>query len=106
LTRLVSELRLNPDVVNVLIEHILAKNNQRLNKAYVEKVAVTWSRLKITTVEEALKELENEQGNVRSGGKKKREDVLPQEVTSDRELTDEEKRRIIAKMKSLGGKNE
>jgi len=106
LTRLVSELRLNPDVVNVLIEHILAKNNQRLNKAYVEKVAVTWSRLKITTVEEALKELENEQGNVRSGGKKKREDVLPLEVSSDRELTDEEKRRIIAKMKSLGGNKE
>lgn len=106
LTRLVSELRLNPDVVNVLIEHILAKNNQRLSKAYVEKVAVTWSRLKITTVEEALKELENEQGNMKSGGKKKREDVLPQEVSSDRELTDEEKRRIIAKMKSLGGNDE
>lgn len=46
------------EVVNVLIEYVLAKTNQQFNKAYVEKVAASWARKGIDTREKALKEFD------------------------------------------------
>ena len=37
-----------------MIEYVLDKNNQNLNKNYVEKVASSWVRLKIDTKDKAL----------------------------------------------------
>ena len=42
------------EVVNVLIEYVLNSTKQQFNKAYVEKVAANWARLKIDTKEKAL----------------------------------------------------
>ncbi|NLZ75402.1 MAG: hypothetical protein GX914_02765 [Erysipelotrichia bacterium] len=52
------ELQLKPEVVNVLIEHCLENTNQKLSKDYVEKVATTWIRQKVETLEDALKQKE------------------------------------------------
>jgi replication initiation and membrane attachment protein len=57
--RLISSLvirqRLNPEVVNVLIEHALASSSDKsLKKAYVETIAASWSRLGIATKQQAL----------------------------------------------------
>ena len=57
--RLISSLvlrqRLNPEVVNVLIEHALASSSDKsLKKSYVETIAASWSRLGIATKQQAL----------------------------------------------------
>ncbi|MFQ7536639.1 MAG: DnaD domain protein [Clostridium sp.] len=39
---LISDFKMKPEVVNVLIEYVLKMKNQQFPKAYVEKVASTW----------------------------------------------------------------
>ncbi len=51
---LMLEQKLNPGVVNVLIDYILKVNNKKLNKDYVETIAGQWKRLKVETVVEAM----------------------------------------------------
>ena len=57
---LMVDMGLQPGVVNVLISYVLKINNQKLNKNYVETIAGQWKRLKIETVEEAMKVSEKE----------------------------------------------
>lgn len=45
------------EVVNLLIEYVLDNTNQNLQRSYVEKVASTWSRLKIDSKEKALEQI-------------------------------------------------
>ncbi len=51
---LMLEQKLNPGVVNVLIDYILKINNKKLNKDYVETIVGQWKRLKIETVVDAM----------------------------------------------------
>lgn len=51
---------LKPGVVNVLIDYILKTNNNKLTKNLAETIAGQWQRLKIETVEEAMKVAEKE----------------------------------------------
>ena len=44
---LIRDYRMQPEVVNVLIEYVLDTKNQQFPKAYVEKVAGTWVRLDV-----------------------------------------------------------
>jgi replication initiation and membrane attachment protein len=53
------QLQMKPEVINVLIEHCLENTNQKLSRDYVEKVATTWIRQKVETLEDALKQKEN-----------------------------------------------
>lgn len=57
---LISEYKMKPEVVNVLIEYVLKTKNQQFPKAYVEKVASTWVRLGIDTSEKALAQIKEE----------------------------------------------
>ncbi|MEG2506861.1 MAG: DnaD domain protein [Longicatena sp.] len=62
---LISDFKMKPEVVNVLIEYVLQTRNQQFSKAYVEKIAGTWVRLEIDTYEKALAHIQEEQkGNV------------------------------------------
>ncbi|WP_331835884.1 DnaD domain protein [Erysipelothrix piscisicarius] len=45
-------------VINVLIEYILETNDKNLNRGFVEKVASSWKRRGVKTLEDALKEKE------------------------------------------------
>ena len=51
---LITDFKMKPEVVNVLIEYVLEKTNQRFSKSYVEKIASVWVRLNIDTSEKAL----------------------------------------------------
>ena len=44
---LMVQLGLKPAVVNVLIEYVLGKNNNRLSKRYCEAIGASWARKKI-----------------------------------------------------------
>lgn len=51
---LMLEQKLNPGVVNVLIDYVLKVNNKKLNKDYVETIVGQWKRLKVETVVDAM----------------------------------------------------
>lgn len=51
---------LSAGVVNVLISYVLKVNNSKFTKSYVEAIASQWARLKIQTVEEAMRVSEEE----------------------------------------------
>ncbi len=57
---LIVEQKLNPGVVNVLIDYIIKINGNNLNKNFVETIAGQWKRLNITKVEEAMRQAEKE----------------------------------------------
>ncbi len=46
--------KLNPGVINVLIDYALKVNNMKLNKEFIETIAGQWKRLNIETVKEAM----------------------------------------------------
>ena len=51
---LMYEQRLNPGVVNVLIDYVLKVNHKKLNKDYIETIVGQWKRLKVETVVDAM----------------------------------------------------
>ena len=60
LESLLNDFKLNPVVVNVLIEYVLKIYNKKLTKNFLEAIASQWKRLNIETVEEAMKAAEKE----------------------------------------------
>lgn len=60
LETLIVDMKLNPAVVNVLIDYVLKSNNNKLTKAYVETIAGQWKRLNIETAKEAMEIAEKE----------------------------------------------
>ena len=46
--------KLRPEVVNVMVYYVMLRNDMRLSKSYVEKLAGHWSRKKVTTAREAM----------------------------------------------------
>lgn len=62
LESLVVDLNLQPAVVNVLIDYVLKKNNNKLNQAFVETIAGQWKRCNVETAAEAM-ELAKKENN-------------------------------------------
>ncbi len=60
LETLLSDFKLNPGVVNVLIDYVLKINNKKLTRGFLEAIASQWKRLNVETVEEAMREAEKE----------------------------------------------
>lgn len=60
LESLLTDFKLNPGVVNVLVDYVLKINNKKLTRAYIETIASQWKRLNVETVEEAMKAAEKE----------------------------------------------
>ena len=60
LESLLNDFKLNPGVVNGLIDYVLKINNKKLTKNFLEAIASQWKRLNIETVEEAMKAAEKE----------------------------------------------
>ena len=60
LEMLLIDLELNPAVVNVLIDYVLKKNNNKLTLSYVETIAGQWKRAGVKTAREAMEFAEKE----------------------------------------------
>ncbi len=60
LEMLLIDLNLKPAVVNVLIDYVLRKNNNKLNQAFIETIAGQWKRMNIETAEDAMLVAEKE----------------------------------------------
>lgn len=57
---LLEDLKLSPAVVNVLIDYVLKKNNNKLNRNYIETIAGQWKRSGVETADEAMSLAEKE----------------------------------------------
>ena len=57
---LLEDQKLNPAVINVLVDYVLRTNNNKLNKSYIETIAGHWKRSNIETAEEAMAIAEKE----------------------------------------------
>lgn len=80
---LMVQLGLKPAVVNVLIEYVLGKNNNRLSKSYCETIGSSFARKKIETAMDAYYELKN---NRNDNNQVQVEHVLESEEKDDMEL--------------------
>ncbi len=76
---LLVDLELSPAVVNVLIDYVLRKNNNRLTNAYVETIASQWKRADLKTAKEAMEfaEKEHKKYSKKSIGNQKKEIKVP-----------------------------
>ena len=57
---LIIDLELPPAVVNVLLDYVLRKNNNRLSKGYIETIAGQWKRAGLTNASDAMDFAERE----------------------------------------------
>ncbi len=99
LETLLTDLELKPAVVNVLIDYVLKKNNNKLNQAFVETIAGQWKRCNVETAEEAMElaKKENNKYNKKLPTNKKVDNNKPvwfNEDISKEEITREEQEEI------------
>lgn len=99
LENLIVDLKLNPAVVNVLIDYVLRTNNNKLTKAYIDTIASQWKRLGIETATEAMELAEKEHKKYKKVKtvETKKEDIIPSwfnKEISNEVLTEEEKKEL------------
>ena len=91
LEKLIIDLELSPAVVNVLIDYVLRKNNNRLTDGYVETIAAQWKRAGLKTAKEAMDFAEKE--HKKSLGKANKEqtkvNVTKTPIWFNQKITDE-----------------
>ena len=73
---LLEDQKLNPGVINVLVDYVLRTNNNKLTKSYIETIAGHWKRSNIETVEEAMAIAEKEHKK-NTSNKKSKNKVIP-----------------------------
>ncbi len=88
---LLEDQKLNPGVINVLIDYVLRTNNNKLTKSYIETIAGHWKRSNIETAEEAMSIAEKEHKKNMSNTKTKTKNkVIPRWFNEKIESTNEE----------------
>lgn len=102
-----SNFNFNNQVINVLLEFVLDKNEGNLGRGFVEKIASTWKRNKVETLEDALKIVAMDQPVSKAKTKVKKVAPMPEYVESTNEQVDEaEIARIRERLKNLGQQEE
>ena len=61
---LIIDQELTPAVVNVLLDYVLRKNNNKLSQAYIEAIAGQWKRAGLKTAREAMEFAEKENSKI------------------------------------------
>ncbi len=100
LEELAIDYKLNPGVINVLIDYVLKVNENKLTKGFVESLAGEWKRKKIEKVEEAIKLAKNEHKkheeysknneNIKKTKNKKTPEWFDKDIIKDQASIDEE----------------
>lgn len=102
LENLLVDLKLNPAVVNVLIDYVLKTNNNKLVKAYVDTIAGQWKRSGVETASEAMDFAEKE--HKKKTKRKKTLEKTPvwfnKEIEKE-EVSEEEKRELEELLKEF-----
>ena len=105
---LIVDLELKPAVVNVLIDYVLRRNNNKLNQAFIETIAGQWKRLNIKTAADAMSVAEKEHKKYtkkveRVSNKKitEKEPVWFNEKIEKKEISQEEKKELEELLKEF-----
>ncbi len=90
------ELKMQPAVINVLIDYVLRINDNKLNKSYVETIAGEWVRSNITTAKDAMERAEKQHKKNKMKIVKKQENVPVwfNEKNDSQDITDNEKQEL------------
>ena len=109
LEKLKMDMHFSNEVINIMIEYILKRSDNRLNSRFVDMVAGEWARDGVRTREDALKETKKS-----TGTRTRRQDVLPDYYNADpdrksngekmNEAEIEEMRRLLNQMPKGGKK--
>ena len=95
---LVIDLQMTPAVVNVLLDYVLRKNNNRLSQAYIETIAGQWKRAGLKTAAEAMdfaeKENKRMSKKIAVEPKSDKEPVWFNTINEKEELTSEEQKEL------------
>ena len=83
LENLLEDQKLNPAVINVLIDYVLKTNNNKLNKSYIETIAGHWKRSGIETASEAMAIAEKEHKKTSNNVPVKKKTSIPTPVWFD-----------------------
>lgn len=98
---LVRNMKLSPSVVNVLVEYVLNTYDMKLSRSVTEKIAASWVRLHIDSVEDALTLIQSQ------SVKKKtvKEKPLPQWYSEQQEVSsnDEDKEALLRSIRNKEG---
>ena len=89
LENLLIDLKLNPAVVNVLIDYTLRTNNNKLVKSYVETIAGQWKRSGIETASEAMALAEKEHKKKYKNEQSSKKSIIPSWFNEKIESTEE-----------------
>ncbi len=100
LETLLIDMELPPAVVNVLVDYVLRKNNNRLVKNYIETIAAQWKRANLKTAIEAMEFAEKEhkrftKKNVTSVKKSVEAPVWFNEKLKEENITKEEEKELL-----------
>jgi len=91
LEKLIIDLELSPAVVNVLIDYVLRKNNNKLTEAYVETIAAQWKRAGLKTAVDAMEFAKKEHKKLtKREVKTKNVNVAPTPIWFDQKIHDED----------------
>ena len=95
---LIIDLEMPPAVVNVLLDYVLRKNNNRLSRAYIETIAGQWKRAGLKNASEAMEfaEKENAKFNKKIASNKKeiKDPIWLNKDNQKEDLTEEEQKEI------------
>lgn len=73
--KLITEMKMDPKIVNLLLEYVLSISDNKLVPNFVASIAAAWIRSGIDSPEKAMAEMKKPRSN--AGRKSNRKDVLP-----------------------------
>ncbi|MBR6133575.1 MAG: DnaD domain protein [Bacilli bacterium] len=103
---LIVDVGLQPAVVNVLIDYVLKKNNNKLVQSYIETIAGQWKRCNIETAQEAIELARKESSkNSKKVNKNSKNDIkepvwLKQDIVKE-EISPEEEEELQELLKDF-----
>ena len=101
---LLQDLKLQPAVVNVLVDYVLYKNNNKLSRAYIETIAGQWKRSNVETALDAMELVVKENKKLEKKETKVKKEATPvwfKKDIKDEEITEEEKKELEELMKGI-----
>lgn len=88
--KLIIDLELTPAVVNVLIDYVLRKNNNKLISAYVETIGAQWKRAGLKTAAEAMEFAEKEHKKMQKKEVIKKQEKVATPIWFDKNIKDDD----------------
>ena len=99
---LVRNMKLSCSVVNVLIEYVLKTYDMKLSRSVTEKIAASWVRLRIDSVEDALTLIQSQSIKKKQSKEKPLPEWYQQEQVEVSD-TSEDKAELLRKIRNKGG---